>query len=351
MKIKIYNCIGEEYSEEAFDAELHNQILEFGDKKLEVELEDSPQVYGQARNINNVNLMFKDLDETIPDDERKYFTKANWFQKQRIQWMFGKHYFQDGGFKQALLYPIIVGIVIGIPALLYNVFSNKQFDEVEIVSHQIHPGHIIDTIDLRFRNIGTRTSILNSIDINFIKSWDIERDNQSHYDYLKPSQRYELRNFSNQLNSVKNARSKTAAKSLEISQEIRQNEADRILVLINNLELSNIALFTITLNFNRHDKVETDKIIHVFTQENIDDYPYKKNQKIISNILIRDYLDLEIDTISNTKREEIENRITSKSIPINKRIENNTSIFEDASSYDAYQTESFKYLKTKYSKE
>lgn len=351
MKIKVYNCEGENYSEHAIESELSHQILDFNGKKIEVELDCSPMIFGQSKGVNDVNLMFKDLDTSKEENERKYFTKVNWLKKQRIKWMFGKHYLQGLTFIQAFGYPFVLLILGGLITWIVNYQSNKQFDEIEIISHQIHSGNIVDTLDIRVRNLGTRTSVLNSIDINFIKSWELERDNKSHYDFLEPSKMYDLGNFSNQLEGVKNSKSKTLTKSVSIAQDVKSNQADRFLISINNLELSNLALFNIRLNFNKNDFVETDNIMHVFTQEIIDNYPFKKEGKIISNLLIRDYMDLSIDTLSPTQKSEIEERIKQKSKPIQERINLNRKTFKDAISYTGVKTEKFEKYEKEYTKE
>jgi len=343
MKIKIYNCEGEDYSENSIDAILSNQVLEFEGKRIEVELDDSPQVFGQARGINDVNLMFKDSNTGIPENERKYFTKASWFDKQRIKWMYKRHFLQKSSFVTNLFYPLILLIIGSLLTIIFNRVSNNS-DSIEIVSYQIGEGMISDTLDLRLRNIGSRTAVLKSIDFNFIKSWEIQNDITPAFELLTPSAKYELNNFSSSLINVRDSKSKSQTKSINISHEIKPNESDRILVRVLNLDNSDIGIFTIRLNYNKNNSIESEKIVHFFTQDNLDNYPHKVNDSIISNLLIGDYRILRQDTSSTETLTQTRIKIDSKKKHIDSRINNNKSAIKDAKSYNANNTIKFERL-------
>ena len=111
MKFDIYHCEDEEYSETYEVCNVSHRLLNFKGDKLEVELILLPEVAGHSD--GQFNVMFMDKDEELEENERKYFTKANWHEKPRLKWMFGKHWIQRNE-RLTWFISLIVAIVFAI---------------------------------------------------------------------------------------------------------------------------------------------------------------------------------------------------------------------------------------------
>lgn len=111
MKLKIYNCAGENYSQSAIDGELKKQLLYLPHDKLEVTYSLSPQIDGHSD--GKFNILFLDDNKDLPENERKYFTNVNWIQRQKIRFMYGDLIFQSREFKLSVSSGFI-GFILGI---------------------------------------------------------------------------------------------------------------------------------------------------------------------------------------------------------------------------------------------
>lgn len=94
MRLIVYDCSGENYNERSIVCKLDKRLLHHTVKgKLEVDAIFLPEVSGHSE--GRLNLMFKDKNESIPENERKFFIKVNAIQREQIRWMFGKNWIQQ----------------------------------------------------------------------------------------------------------------------------------------------------------------------------------------------------------------------------------------------------------------
>jgi len=120
MELQIYWCDGEAYSADYEICVIKHQTLYFKDQKIEIELTSklSQKVIGQSD--GRFNVMFKDDNDELPENERLYFTKVGWYKKYRLQQMFVKLWIQQDNnwLKILTAIGIIAGITMGSIKLL-----------------------------------------------------------------------------------------------------------------------------------------------------------------------------------------------------------------------------------------
>ncbi|MBK9542603.1 MAG: hypothetical protein IPO49_09860 [Bacteroidetes bacterium] len=93
MKIPVYYCEGDDYSKECFYALIENRLLHhFNGEKLEVSYSLDPIVKGHSS--NRFNVMFEDLNDELPEGERKYFAHINQLQKFILIWSYRNYWIQ-----------------------------------------------------------------------------------------------------------------------------------------------------------------------------------------------------------------------------------------------------------------
>jgi hypothetical protein len=106
MNLKFVDCAEKKYNTESFEARLDYRLLYHPIKgKLEVECITLPEVKGHSD--EKYNLMLKDKNEKLEEDDRKYFTNITYFQKRKILWMFGISWIQRDGNVWKIINPII----------------------------------------------------------------------------------------------------------------------------------------------------------------------------------------------------------------------------------------------------
>ena len=88
MKFNIYYCKNKNFSDKCFEALIKHRLLHHvNGEKLEVDCHFVPEIKGLSE--ARFNVMFYDKDETLSDDDRKYFTNANWLERFKLKKQFG----------------------------------------------------------------------------------------------------------------------------------------------------------------------------------------------------------------------------------------------------------------------
>ena len=115
MILNVYYCEEDNYSEKCYQALVEHRLVSLPNgKNLEVTCEFKPEIKGHSNGVFNV--MFCDKDESLEENDRKYFARTNWIQRQLLRKQFGLFWTQ----KEPLA---VVAIIISILTLLERVLE------------------------------------------------------------------------------------------------------------------------------------------------------------------------------------------------------------------------------------
>lgn len=269
MKLKIITCEGENYSTEAKEAELSHQVLRIEGKSLEVELIASPMVYGHSRGNNNVNILFKDLNTELSDDERKYFTEVSFIKRQRILWMFNKHLLQK--------YPISSGvgtILIGfIGWFLVHLYSS-ELNKMEIPQIQVKSGRGIDSILVTVRNLDDNSAVIIRAGLEYDEVSKIDQFIINQFETIPITGSSVLPNNYISIHEAKNKKV-AVSNTIPMSFRIGGSEVDKFALIVQNIGLSHLVKYRAVVIYNDNVELHSPYYYHFFSQDgynNFEDY-------------------------------------------------------------------------------
>ena len=92
MELQITDCDGQRYNERTFKGRVRGRCLHHPSKGvLEITYTLEPSVREHA---SQFNVMFKDNDDSLEDDDRKYFSYLTLLQRFQLKWMYGDLWLQ-----------------------------------------------------------------------------------------------------------------------------------------------------------------------------------------------------------------------------------------------------------------
>ena len=110
MELQITDCDGQRYNERTFKGRVRGRCLHHPSKGvLEITYTLEPSVREHA---SQFNVMFKDNDDSLEDDDRKYFSYLTSWQKFQLKWMYQDFWLQ----KSDNIWKVItfmIGLVLG----------------------------------------------------------------------------------------------------------------------------------------------------------------------------------------------------------------------------------------------
>lgn len=95
MNLTFSYCKDDDYCDTPFTSKVYKRILFHPEKgRLEVSLVLLPEVSGHSDGKFNVMFLAK-YPKDAPENDKKYFAKITFLQRQKLLWMFGGHWFQN----------------------------------------------------------------------------------------------------------------------------------------------------------------------------------------------------------------------------------------------------------------